>query len=86
MVGRRIENDIDAGYDPFGFIYNFGMDKVGIKISGKDLYEILEKKKKELGQEDFGSYVKGKGKNFAKAAFEAKDSENHVLIIYTPKK
>ncbi|EAZ83025.1 6-bladed beta-propeller [Algoriphagus machipongonensis] len=86
VVGRTIENDIDAGFDPFGFTYNFGMDKVGIKISGKDLYEILEKKKKELGQEDFEAYVKGKGKNFAQAAFEAKNSENPVLIIYTPKK
>ena len=86
MVGRRIENDIDAGYDPFGFNHNFGMDKVGLRIPGKDLYEILEKKKEELGPEAFEEYIKGKGKDFAKAAFEAKDSENPVLIIYTPKK
>lgn len=86
VVGRRIENDIDGGYDPFGFNHNFGMDKVGLRIPGKDLYEILEKKKEELGPEAFEEYIKGKGKDFAKAAFEAKDSENPVLIIYTPKK
>ncbi|MBN3581996.1 6-bladed beta-propeller [Algoriphagus aestuarii] len=86
VVGRTIENDIDAGYDPFGFIHNFGMDKVGLRIPGKDLYEILEKKKEELGPEAFEQYKTGKGKNLAQAAFLAKDSENPVLIIYTPKK
>ena len=81
-----IKDDIDEGFDPYSTIYGFGGDKVGLKIPGRDLYEILQKKKEELGKEAFEQYKNGKGKNFAQAVFSAKDSENPVLIIYTPKK
>lgn len=87
VLNRRFVNDIDEGYNPYFFNYNFdGANQVGSKIPGVDLYEVLQKKKEELGQEAFESYIKGKGKKFAEVATAAKDSENPVLIIYTLKK
>ncbi|MBB6328433.1 hypothetical protein FHS59_004076 [Algoriphagus iocasae] len=86
VLDYGIINDLDEGYNPHLFNYRYDENKVGLRISGKDLYEILEKKKEELGPEAFEEYIKGKGKNLAQAAYAAKDSENPVLIIYTPKK
>ncbi|WP_339753477.1 6-bladed beta-propeller [Algoriphagus aquimarinus] len=81
----RLKNDIDQSYDPYSFTYQFSDGKTGSTIPGKTLFKILQKKKESLGQEAFEEYVKGKGKNFAQAAFAAKDSENPVLIVYTVK-
>ncbi|SHO59963.1 6-bladed beta-propeller [Algoriphagus zhangzhouensis] len=87
VLNWGIENDIDEGYNPYFFNYNFdGANQVGSKIPGVDLYEVLQKKKEELGEEAFESYINGKGKKFAEVATAAKDSENPVLIIYTLKK
>lgn len=86
VLNKGFINDIDEGVNTYFFNYQFDQDKIGHVISGKDLFRVLQKKKEELGQEAFEEYVKGKGKNFAQVAFEAKDSENPVLIVYTPKK
>jgi hypothetical protein len=86
ILKGRIKDDINEGFDLYSVIYRFDQEKVGCKIPGKDLFKILQKKKAELGQDGFEEYVKGKGKNFAEAAFAAKDSENPVLIVYTVKK
>ncbi|WPR76903.1 6-bladed beta-propeller [Algoriphagus sp. NG3] len=86
VLGRPINDDLNEGFDPFSINYQFNQAKVGTIISGKGLFDILQKKKAELGQEGFEEYVKGKGKNFAQAAFAAKDSENPVLIVYSVEK
>lgn len=84
-IEGRLENDLDEAYDIYGIQYHFGMDKVGVKIDGKTLYQMLYDKKKKLGEEAFNEYINGKGRNFAKAAVAAKDSENYVLLVYTMK-
>jgi hypothetical protein len=38
-----------------------------------------------MGKEDFENWANSKGKNFAKTALAAKDSENPVLIVYSLK-
>ncbi|MFN3996434.1 6-bladed beta-propeller [Algoriphagus sp.] len=86
VLKGRISDDLDDGYNPNGILYQFDQLKVGNQVPGKDLYEILEKKKQELGHEGFKEYTMAKSRNFAGTAFEAKDSENPVLIIYTVKK
>ncbi|UZD23514.1 6-bladed beta-propeller [Algoriphagus halophytocola] len=86
VIDWIIQDDIDKGYNPYSINYHFDQNKVGNKVSGKSLYKELQKKKAELGQEGFEEFVNGKGKNFAEAAFAAKDSENPVLIVYTVKK
>lgn len=86
VIKGRITDDLNEGFDPYSILYQFEEGKVGFTIPGKTLFETLQKKKAELGQDGFEEYVKGKGKNFAQAAFAAKDSENPVLIVYTVKK
>lgn len=86
VLKAKLSDDIDGAHDPSGMLYQFGPSHAGNHIAGKDLFKILEEKKAELGQEGFEEYVKGKGKNFAQAAFAAKDSENPVLIVYRVKK
>ncbi|SFT55777.1 hypothetical protein SAMN04489724_1324 [Algoriphagus locisalis] len=86
VIKGRISDDLNEGFDPYSILYQYEEGKVGFTIPGKTLFQELQKKKAELGQEGFEEYVKGKGKNFAEAAFAAKDSENPVLIVYTVKK
>ncbi|WP_439489999.1 6-bladed beta-propeller [Algoriphagus sp.] len=86
LLKGRISDDLNEGLDPYSIIHQFDDTKVGTRIPGKTLFKELQKKKAELGQEGFEEYVKGKGKNFAQAAFAAKDSENSVLIVYSVQK
>ena len=86
IIKGKLINDLDGSVSPFSFFYQFSNKKSGTTLSGKELFEILEEKKLELGPENFDDYVNGKGKNFALEAFAAKDSENPVLIVYTVKK
>ncbi len=86
VIKGRVSDDLTDSFDPYNLLYQFEGDKVGFRVLGIELYKILQKKKEELGQEGFEKYVKGKGKNFAQAAFAAKDSENPVLIVFTVKK
>jgi hypothetical protein len=81
-----ISDDPNEGLDPYYIIYQFDEVKVGVTYPCKTLFKILQEKKAELGQEGFEEFVKGKGKNFAQAAFAAIYSENPVLIVYTVKK
>lgn len=85
MIEGNLVNDIDDGHDPRAITHDFEPGKVGLKIHGRALYQILVEKKKQLGQADFESWVKNKGENFAKTTFAARKSENPVLIVYTLK-
>ncbi|WP_163380935.1 6-bladed beta-propeller [Cyclobacterium sp. SYSU L10401] len=82
LLQDRILDDIDGGFDPFMFIYSFGPGKVGVKVPGRDLYEVLMEKKANMGKAEFESWVTNQGKNFAETAMAARDSENPVLIVY----
>ncbi|SFB07931.1 hypothetical protein SAMN04489723_10496 [Algoriphagus aquimarinus] len=86
LIKNLLVNDLDELYPLANIYLQFTEGKVGTSIPGKTLFNLLQKKKESLGQEGFEEYVKGKGKNFAEAAFAAKDSENPVLIVYTVKK
>ena len=85
VIEGNLINDIDEGHDPKLISYGFEPGKVGTRITGKDLYQALVEKKKQLGKEEFENWAKGKGRDFAKTALAAKDSENPVLIVYTLK-
>ncbi|MDO6439125.1 6-bladed beta-propeller [Cyclobacterium sp. 1_MG-2023] len=82
VIEGNLINDIDEGHDSGRIFYVFEPGKVGIRITGKDLYQALVEKKKQLGKEEFENWAKGKGRDFAKTALAAKDSENPVLIVY----
>ncbi|HSF56360.1 MAG TPA: 6-bladed beta-propeller, partial [Algoriphagus sp.] len=86
VVDHTIKDDINEGFNPYSILYSFNENKVGNKIPGRDFFEILQKKKDELGKDGFEEYVKGKGKDFSRIALQAKDSENPVLIVYSVKK
>lgn len=85
VIEDKLINDIDEGHDPKIIEYGFEAGKVGVRIAGKDLYQALVEKNKLMGQVDFENWAKNKGRNFAKTALAAKDSENPVLIVYTLK-
>ncbi|WP_339925624.1 6-bladed beta-propeller [uncultured Cyclobacterium sp.] len=85
VIEGKLINDIDEGHDPKIIEYGFEAGKVGVRIAGKDLYQALVEKNKLMGQVDFENWAKNKGRNFAKTALAAKDSENPVLIVYTLK-
>lgn len=85
VIKGRITDDLNEGFNPYSILYQFEEEKVGFTLPGKTLFEELQKKKAELGQDGFEEYVNGKGKNFAEVATDAKDSENPVLIVYTVK-
>ncbi|MBR9778009.1 MAG: 6-bladed beta-propeller, partial [Cytophagales bacterium] len=85
VIEGNLINDIDEGHDPKLISYGFEPGKVGTRITGKDLYQALVEKKKQLGKEEFENWAKGKGRDLAKTALAAKDSENPVLIVYTLK-
>jgi len=82
---EQLVNDLDGSLERNSFFHEFMEGKIGSTISGRDLFKELQRKKAKIGQKDFDEFVKGKGKNFAEAAFAAKDSENPVLIVYTVK-
>jgi len=42
-------------------------------------------KEAQMGQTDFEYWIKNKGRNFAKTALAAKESENPILIVYALK-
>lgn len=86
MISKLLLNDLDEWSTYANIFIQFSDRKIGAAFAGKTLYKNLQKKKEELGETGFEEYVKTKGKNFAQAAFAAKDSENPVLIIYTVKK
>lgn len=86
VIKGEFVNDLNESPHGSSFFHQFSEGKTGSTVPGKTLFKILQKKKAELGQDGFEEYVKGKGKNFAEAAFAAKDSENPVLIVYTVKK
>lgn len=86
VLDLKIEDDLGGSGTTYFPIFRFDEEKVGSKVPGITLYENLMKKKDEMGEEAFESYINGKGKKFAEVATEAKDSENPVLIIYTLKK
>lgn len=86
VIEKGLVNDIDEGIQTTSINYHFGGNQVGFRILGKDLFEILDKKEKDLGKQAFDEYVEGKGKRFAEVATAAKESENPVLVIYTVKK
>jgi hypothetical protein len=85
VIEGRLLNDIDGGYDPEGFAYNFTPRKIGLKVPGKTLYKELLKKKDAMGGVEFETWTKNKGRNFTTTVLAAKDSENPVLIMYTQK-
>lgn len=85
LLQDRIMDDIDGGFDPFMIIYSFESGKVGVKVPGRDLYELLLEKKADMGKGEFESWAKNKGRNFAETARRARESENPVLIVYTLK-
>lgn len=85
VIEGRLLNDIDDGYDPEGFAYNFTPRKIGLKVPGKTLYKELLKKKDAMGGVEFETWTKNKGRNFTTTVLAAKDSENPVLIMYTQK-
>lgn len=82
MIEGELTNDLDGGFEPTAIIYSFEPGKVGVRINGKELYQLLVEKKKQMGKEEFENWAKGKGRDFAKTALAAKDSENPVLIVY----
>ena len=86
ILKGRIMNDLDGGFDAYPIQYQFEDIKVGFKVPGRDLYDILLNKKEELGQKAFEEFVSRKGKTFSEVANQAKDSENPVLIVYRVKK
>ena len=85
VINVGIIDDIDGGYDPYQIIYSFELGKVGLKVPGRDLYEILMEKKESMSQSDYENWINTNGKNFAAIANEARESENPVLIVYTMK-
>lgn len=85
VIEGELTNDLDGGFEPPAIIYSFEQGKIGVKINGKELYQLLVEKKKQLGKEEFENWAKGKGRNFARTALAAKDSENPVLIVYSLK-
>jgi hypothetical protein len=86
ILKGRILDDLDGAFDAYSILYHFEDIKVGFKVPGRDLYDILLNKKEELGQKAFEEFVSGKGKAFSQVANQAKDSENPVLIVYSVKK
>ncbi|WP_057936295.1 6-bladed beta-propeller [Algoriphagus resistens] len=86
VISKLLLNDLDEWSTYANIFIQFSDRKIGAAFAGKTLYKNLQKKKEELGETGVEEYVKTKGKNFAQAAFAAKDSENPVLIIYTVKK
>src|SRR5690606_8164308 len=86
ILKGRIMNDLDGGFDAYPIQYQFEDIKVGFKVPGRDLYDILLNKKEEFGQKAFEEFVSRKGKTFSEVANQAKDSENPVLIVYRVKK
>jgi|GEM_PF-1127074 len=86
LITKLLINDLDEIYVYANIFIQFSERRIGAAFPGKTLYKELEKKKAALGQKGYEEYINGKGKNFAKAAFAAKDSENPVLIVYTVKK
>lgn len=85
VINVGIIDDIDGGYDPYQIIYSFEPGKVGLKVPGRDLYEILMEKKEGMSQSDYENWINTNGKNFAAIATAARESENPVLIVYTMK-
>lgn len=86
VIEGRLLNDIDDGYDPEGFAYNFTPRKIGLKVPGKTLYKELLEKKEAMGRAEFENWAKNQGRNFTTTVLVAKDSENPVLMVYTQKK
>ena len=82
VIKDRIIDDIDGGFDPYYIIYSFEPGKVGLKVSGRTLYKILMEKKERMGLAEFEKWINSNGKNFAKIAIAARESENPVLIVY----
>ncbi|EON78517.1 hypothetical protein ADIS_0986 [Lunatimonas lonarensis] len=85
VIKGRLLNDIDGGYDPEGFAYNFTPRKIGLKVPGKTLYKELLEKKEAMGRAEFETWAKNQGLNFTTTVLAAKDSENPVLMVYTQK-
>jgi hypothetical protein len=85
VIKDRPIDDIDGAYNPYSIIYSFEPGKVGLKVPGRDLYEILREKKERMSQGDYENWINTKGKNFADIATAALESENPVLIVYTMK-
>ncbi len=83
VINVGIIDDIDGAYDPHMIIYSFEPGKVGLKVPGRDLYKTLMEKKESMSQADYENWITTKGKNFAKIAIAARESENPVLIVYT---
>jgi hypothetical protein len=83
VIEGKLLDDIDGGYDPYGFVFDFTPGKVGLLIPGKDLYKELMAKKETMGKAEFEDWISHKGKNFARTALAARHSENPVLIVYT---
>ena len=82
VIKDRIIDDIDGGYDPYFIIYSFEPGKVGLKVPGRDLYEILIEKKESMELAEYENWINTKGENFAETALAARESENPVLIVY----
>ncbi|WP_162416379.1 6-bladed beta-propeller [Cyclobacterium roseum] len=82
VIEGRLLNDIDGGYDPEGFAYNFTPRKIGLNVPGKTLYKELLEKKEAMGRAEFETWAKNQGRNFTTTVLAAKDSENPVLIVY----
>jgi hypothetical protein len=82
VIKGRLLNDIDGGYEPEGFAYNFTPRKIGLKVPGKTLHKELLEKKEAMARSEFETWINHQGKNFADIATAARESENPVLIVY----
>lgn len=82
LLRDSIQDDISGGIDPIMIMYSFEPGKVGLKLSGRDLYETLMEKKINMEKAEFENWAKNQGRNFAEIAMKARESENPVLIVY----
>jgi len=85
LIQSPIPNDLDEGIDPYRPHLMLDNDRMAISKPGKTLYKAVQEKKSGMSQEEWETYVKGKGRKLVRAAFNAQKSENPVLMVFNPK-
>src|SRR5690606_8579289 len=85
MINNPIRNDIDSGLDIFNLNF-LDRESVWTYSTGKDLYDHVQQLRADMGDPEWENFVKGRGKKLVRTAFNAKDSENKILIILKPKR
>ncbi len=80
-IKSGIINDLDQG----NVIYNLlplDQESVYSWTTGVEMYQHVQNLKKEMKEEAWQEFIKGKGANLVSTAIRAKESENRVLIIF----